>query len=226
MATKFKRRMGVATLVWMAMMGCAEAEEGAREKSVEVRGNPLHVLVAGPESGRPVLLLHGARFDSTTWQKLGTLDQLAKAGHRAIAIDLPGFGKTPAWKLAPATMLVEIIGALGIEPPVIVSPSMSGRVSFPMIVAQPNRVAGFVPVAPVGVAKFVPQLEKSAVPALIIWGEDDRVIPVSQAAVLAAAFENAKTVILPGASHPAYLDQPDRFHAELLAFLKGLQSAR
>jgi pimeloyl-ACP methyl ester carboxylesterase len=42
------------------------------------------------------------------------------------------------------------------------------------------------------------------------------------AKTLAAGFKTAEVVILPKAKHPAYLDQPDLFHAALLKFLAGL----
>ena len=56
------------------------------------------------------------------------------------------------------------------------------------------------------------------VPRLVVWGEDDQVIPVSQASVLAQAL-SGETLILAGASHPCYLDRPDEFHRALLDFL-------
>ncbi len=215
-AREVQQAFSVALVGLVLTVACSA--EG-QEDVVEVRGHPIHFLSAGPEVGRPVLLLHGGRFDSDTWHKLGTLDVLAAAGHRVIAIDLPGFGRSPVWKVDRSTFLAELLPVLGVVLPVVVSPSMSGAFSFPLIVGHPEMVGGFVPVAPVGVPEFANKLGKSAVPALIIWGAKDEVIPPSQAGTLAAGFADARTVILPGASHPAYLDAPERFHAELLKFL-------
>lgn len=54
---------------------------------------PLFYRLSEPSSGEAktsVLLLHGIRFSSENWLSIGTLDTLAKAGCRAVAIDLPG----------------------------------------------------------------------------------------------------------------------------------------
>lgn len=64
------------------------------EGTIQVQGQGLFFREARPGSGQAarfsVLLLHGIRFSSETWQNLGTLRRLAEAGYRAVAIDLPG----------------------------------------------------------------------------------------------------------------------------------------
>ena len=104
---------------------------------------------------------------------------------------------------------------------VIVSPSMSGGFSLPFVARQPDCVAGYVPVAPVGINNHRAALERVDVLTLVVWGENDQVIPVSQAGVLAEAL-NGETLILAGAGHPCYLDRPNEFHRALLEFVDGL----
>jgi pimeloyl-ACP methyl ester carboxylesterase len=207
-------------LLVLVLADAAFAESAPFEASVG--GQAIHGLAAGPASGAPVLLLHGAKFDARTWERLGTLDALAEAGFRAVAIDLPGFGGSKASRAAPDTFLEELLPALDLERPVLVSPSMSGRFSLPYVAAHPEGLAGFVPVAPAGVPAFAAQVRGSPVPTLVVWGERDAVFPVAQAAKLAASFTDAEVRILPGAKHPAYLDAPDAFHEALIAFAKGV----
>ena len=78
-----------------------------------------------------------------------------------------------------------------------------------------------MPVAPVGIDDHRAALERVDVPTLVVWGDNDQVIPVSQASVLAEALDG-ETLILAGASHPCYLDRPDEFHRALLDFIRGL----
>jgi pimeloyl-ACP methyl ester carboxylesterase len=203
-------------------MGVATAVAEVAERSVELQGHQIHLLTAGPEKGRAVLLLHGGKFNAGTWKKLGTLDVLADAGYRALAIDLPGSGKSPGWKLDTKTFLGELIALLDIGQPVLISPSRSGNMSFPLILDHPEKVSGWVPIAPVGAKQYASKLKESPIPALVIWGQRDQLFPPAMAKTLAAGFKTAEVVILPEAKHPAYLDQPDLFHAALLKFLAGL----
>ena len=210
-----------SSLLSLLIVGVVAAETPITQHNVAVTGSTLRYLEAGPPGPTTVLLLHGARFTSETWRELGTIATLADAGHHVIAVDLPGYGHSETsgvprneylsrmlWQLWPARRFV------------IVSPSMSGGFSLPFVARQPDRVAGYVPVAPVGIDAHRAALEQVDVPTLVVWGENDQVIPVSQASVLAEALDGA-TLILSGASHPCYLDRPDEFHRALLDFIGG-----
>jgi pimeloyl-ACP methyl ester carboxylesterase len=216
----------VIALLWgeFATGGTLQGDSGVaiEKRAVKLDAGDLHLRSAGPDGAQVVLLLHGAAFDSGTWEKLGTLALLANAGYRVVAIDLPGFGASKSLRARPETFLLDAMPALGIDRPVVVSPSMSGRFSLPLIADHPDRVAGFVPVAPVGGVEFARSHQASPVPALIVWGAEDSLFPSTQAETLAAAFSRARVLVLPGARHPAYLDQPDAFHEALLEFLGDL----
>lgn len=190
--------------------------------SFDIEGKTVHSLMAGPSEGRPVVLLHGASFTSVTWQEIGTLDALAAAVYRAVAVDLPGFGESEPSDLSPGTWLKKFLEGLGRQKPVIVSPSMSGRFSFPLITGEPERVGGFVAVAPVAIQQFESKLDRITCPVLAIWGENDRTIPIEQADLLVQSVSQGRKVIIAGGSHAPYMSDPAAFQKELLTFLSEL----
>ncbi|XP_009955260.1 PREDICTED: alpha/beta hydrolase domain-containing protein 14A-like, partial [Leptosomus discolor] len=144
----------------------------------EVSAEPQASGTASP--GRPdVLFLHGQAFTSKTWEALGTLALLAGEGYRAVAIDLPGYGDSPpAETVATAQGRVDfldhVLQELGMRMPVLVSPSMSGRFALPFLLARGDRLAGFVPVAPVGTKDYAAeQYRQVQTPTLILYGDRD-----------------------------------------------------
>nr|XP_030723190.1 protein ABHD14B isoform X1 [Globicephala melas] len=138
--------------------GMAGVEQ--HEGTIQVQGQSLFFREAHPGSGQAtrfsVLLLHGIRFSSETWQNLGTLHRLAQAGYWAVAIDLPGLGRSkeatapaPVGELVPSSFLATVVDALDMGPPVVISPSLSGMYSLPFLVAPGSQIRGYVPVAPI-----------------------------------------------------------------------------
>ena len=191
----------------------------SRSEHVEVAGARIHHLEEG--EGPVVLLLHGQRFRAETWRELGTLSRLARAGFRALALDLPGYGESPeAPGIAREAFLAAWLEAAGVERAVVVSPSMSGSFALPFWVEHGDRVAGFVAVAPVGIERFAESLRGHGSPTLCVWGSEDAVVPIERADELASAVTNGRVEVIEGGAHPCYLDDPDRFHALLVEFAR------
>ncbi len=63
-------------------------------------------------------------------------------------------------------------------------------------------------------------IEKIALPALIIWGERDRVLPRSMAEKFVRKLKNARYVMIPEAGHLPHEESPEDFMTVLLDFLQ------
>jgi pimeloyl-ACP methyl ester carboxylesterase len=192
---------------------------------LDVQESPVHYLIEGREDGKPVLLLHGASFRAETWKQIGTLRVLAEAGYLAYAVDLPSFGESGPLRGPAESWLEILLNQLTIDRPVIVSPSMSGRFALPFVCSKPDRVAGLVAVAPVGIPTYLPQLRQITVPVLAIWGENDQIIPIKQADQLVQTVKHGRKVIIAGGTHAPYMSDPNAFHTELLRFLNEIAFA-
>ncbi len=215
-----KTFFGETVVLTLALMSCGAAlwAQKATELSIRVGEVRVHGLEAGDEEAPTLVLLHGARFSSATWLELGTLDVLADAGFHVVAVDLPGFGQTPASEQAPAEFLEGLIEQVAPDRPILVSPSMSGRFSLALATRAPRMMAGLVAVAPGGIPDALEALDGDRLPLLAIWGENDEVVPLEDGRRLTEALPNSRLVVLEGAGHPSYLDRPDEFHAALIAF--------
>ena len=108
-----------------------------RHKVVDLEG-PVHYLDFGGD-GSPLLMVHGLGGSALNWMEVGP--ELA-AHHRAVAIDLAGFGETPLFKRsaavgANADLVKRFIKAVFDEPAVLMGNSMGGHISI--LVAADRR---------------------------------------------------------------------------------------
>ena len=115
---------------------------------VDVMG-PLRLVDHGGD-GPPMLLVHGLGGSADNWLRVGR--DLAR-DHRVLAVDLPGFGRSPPAGRPPTLEgYVELIAALlrqrVREPAVLVGNSMGGLLSLLTASQHPELVRGLVLVNP------------------------------------------------------------------------------
>jgi haloalkane dehalogenase len=110
----------------------------------EVGGQRLHYVDEG--DGRPVVLLHGNPAWSYLYRRF--VPALTHAGHRAIATDLLGFGRSdkPADPDAYAVVkhaerLAALLDSLDLRDACLVVHDWGGPIGLPWAVANPDRVA-------------------------------------------------------------------------------------
>lgn len=122
-------------------------------------------------------------------------------------------------------MICDELGMGQGAPAVIVSPSMSGTFSLPLLLRKPELFAGYVPVAPANALSFSADdfAAVTDVPALIVYGERDH--KGKQASELLASIPDSTLFMIPDGSHPAYLDNPKLFHSRLMEFLRSVFEA-
>jgi pimeloyl-ACP methyl ester carboxylesterase len=122
-----------------------------------VNDTPINVIELGDSApARPALLfVHGLSGSWPNW-----LEQLPvfAADHRVIALDLPGFGRSP---MPPggevsiagyADLLDALLEQLGVESAAVVGNSMGGFISAELAIRHPRRVERLVLVSPAGIS--------------------------------------------------------------------------
>ncbi len=65
-------------------------------------------------------------------------------------------------------------------------------------------------------------LKRIDIPALLIHGDDDQIVPISDSALLSSKIiERAKLKVYPGAPHGLMATHKDQFSKDLLSFIRG-----
>ena len=128
------------------------------DRFVEIEGRKLRYVETG--EGPPLLLVHGIGASLHAWRFV--LRPLSKA-HRAIALDLPGFGKSDApadsdFSLdAQSRRAFKVLDALGIDQAGLVGSSMGGAIALWMQKLDAGRAPKVAALAPAIDPRLVPR---------------------------------------------------------------------
>lgn len=91
----------------------------------------------------PVVLVHGLRTSRTMWRH--QVEALERAGHRAVAVDLPGHGTRLAEEFTLDSAVATVSGALDeVGRAMLVGLSLGGYTAIAAAARHPQHVAGLV----------------------------------------------------------------------------------
>lgn len=69
--------------------------------------------------------------------------------------------------------------------------------------------------------KLCGRLLRARVPALVVWGERDGLVPVAHANAYTEGLPDARVVVFPDAAHFPHIETPERFTAEVAGFVES-----
>lgn len=187
-----------------------------------VNGITVDFLDARPPPGTPqrgeCLLLPGTTDTPETWAELKTIQTLAAAGIRTIAINLAAEARLMK-KEDRQSWLHDVVKTLGLQKPTVVGPSSSGLHALPLVMGYPNDVTGFVPIAPQGTQHYKEDEYRACkVPTLIVRGAND-VYFGKFASEKLTVLGNAQELLVPGGWSRPYNDNPSMFNTCLINFV-------
>ena len=189
---------------------------------------------SGGSGENSLILLHGLNSYSGTWKK--NVDALSSVG-RLFAPTLPKVNFEAGIALHDAVVelsevVVELMEKMKAGPSVIIGNSMGGWIGLYLAIHRAEMVKSLVLVDSAGVAtpalhltghpaEVSEHLDSIIQPVLIVWGEDDNIIPLSSATYLHEHIAHSTLHIIRDAGHIPHLEKPVEFNSAVLSFLEG-----
>ncbi len=176
------------------------------------------------ESAESVLLLHGLNGHSGTWRKTIPFFSGTK---KMIAPSLPPWRKSIReldidWYLK---QVFELLEGLKVHNVSVIGNSMGGWIAMRMAVTKPELIKTMVLEDSAGVTdpheeELMSQLNSTDVPVLIIWGSEDRILPVSAGRYLHSQLVKSQLRIFEGAGHVPHWEKPEEFNSVVSQFFE------
>lgn len=203
------------------------------DKAIETAYGTFHARVEG--DGPAILLLHGFHPENS-WQVWeNNLEAMAGAGYRVYALDLLGYGKSTGKRgdhAFQARALLALMDAENLPRAIVGGSSWGGRIALTLALAAPHRVERLILVDASGTGQFTEaEMESIACPTLIVWGEDDSVLPLADAVWFGATIPHSQVRTIadvtrqegvpPWGGHHPMRFKPREFNEIVTEFLAG-----
>ena len=169
------------------------------DRLISLPQGTIHAHVTG--EGPAVLLVHGYHPDNSwqVWEH--NLQAFVAAGFTVYALDMIGYGMSPGERLdhaQQAAALLALMDAEALPAATIGGVSWGGLVALQTALIAPARVERLILVDSAGAGHLTEgQLESITCPTLVVWGEDDSVIPLATAAWFGAAIPHSSVETIP-----------------------------
>lgn len=115
--------------------------------SLDYSMDSLHYLDPNPDGNPLILLIHGLGSEASSWRL--QMEFLSLKGFRPLAVDVPGFGKSPypagKWSIKRIAEIISgFISKLTSQPVIVCGISMGGTIALQMALDRQSQVAGLV----------------------------------------------------------------------------------
>ena len=190
---------------------------------IDTAHGPLSARAAGAPDSDMVIAVHGwsQRNGWHTWEPLMT--PLSDAGLFVVSLDMPGWGDSLAWIEGPlradiaVDALMQVVDHFGKEQAVIMGKSWGGGVGLQCAIEHPSRVSKLILSAPA--FRNFHSLTTLSQPVLLVWAEDDPVIPYKYSAEFLERIPGVRFVSFKSGGHSAASKNSEAFAPAAVQFI-------
>ncbi len=181
-------------------------------------------------SGRglpPILLIHGFGSHSGSWRR--NVDALG-ALRQTIAPSMPRASSQSFEDLAnnEADLIEAMVGELGLTTVSLIGHSLGGWAAMVYAAKHPSNVCCLILEDTAGVfvdhtmnVRLIDALNRNHVPTLIVWGQDDTIIPPKWGEALQSALSGSVLIQVEGAGHVPHWEKPHEFNEYASKFISS-----
>lgn len=182
-----------------------------------------------------VVLLHGKKYSSQTWNQNKTLQHLLKYKYGNIAFDMPGYGnssgKPQDFDNANIEWIIQCLTKLNITKDIVlIMPSMSGLYGLQWIFNNDYNkwLNGIIPIAPAFCDEYDKNMYKGLyLPTCIVYGENDETGLHRVSNEYLMEIPECKVNMIENGPHACYLKSyKEEFHEIMIKFLDEIESLK